>query len=137
MERISFFSVSCRYDLKDYGCNVVTVAMPVFWAGPTPPSTALTIRMYSDFSSRSSRAVVVISPETHMESHQKYFKQPGHPSEAKHVITKQLSCQDEFSSKSEFNSSTNKHIQVKILRRYCNSDLNKHKLPVIFMPRMN
>lgn len=36
--------------------------MPVFCWGPTPPSTARIIRMYSDFSSRSSRAVVVISP---------------------------------------------------------------------------
>lgn len=40
----------------------LTMAMPVFCWCPTPPSTALTIRMYSDLASRSSRDVVVISP---------------------------------------------------------------------------
>lgn len=40
----------------------LTVAMPVFWLWPTPPSTARTMRMYSDLISRSSREVVVISP---------------------------------------------------------------------------
>lgn len=38
------------------------MAMPVFWLWPTPPSTARTMRMYSDLVSRSSREVVVISP---------------------------------------------------------------------------
>lgn len=57
--------------LVDDWYKIVTVAIPVFCCGPTPPSTALTIRMYSDFSSRSSSAVVVISPETHMVSDQK------------------------------------------------------------------
>lgn len=57
--------------LVDEWYKIVTVAIPVFCCGPTPPSTALTIRMYSDFSSRSSSAVVVISPETHMVSDQK------------------------------------------------------------------
>ena len=41
---------------------MLTVAMPVFWLWPTPPSTARTMRMYSDLVSRSSREVVVISP---------------------------------------------------------------------------
>lgn len=40
----------------------LTVAMPVFWLWPTPPSTARTMRIYSDLVSRSSREVVVISP---------------------------------------------------------------------------
>lgn len=40
----------------------LTVAMPVFWLWPMPPSTARTMRMYSDLVSRSSREVVVISP---------------------------------------------------------------------------
>lgn len=42
--------------------QALTVAMPVFWLWPTPPSTARTMRMYSDLVSRSSRVVVVISP---------------------------------------------------------------------------
>ena len=42
--------------------RALTVAMPVFWLWPTPPSTARTMRMYSDLVSRSSREVVVISP---------------------------------------------------------------------------
>lgn len=41
----------------------LTVAMPVFWLCPTPPSTARTMSIYSDLASRSSRDVVVISPE--------------------------------------------------------------------------
>lgn len=53
--------------------KVVTVAMPVFCCGPTPPSTALTIRMYSDLSSRSSSAVVVISPKK-QRNHEKMKK---------------------------------------------------------------
>lgn len=58
MDRCLQFSIPAAVNSE-----TVTVAIPVFCWGPTPPSTALTIRIYSDFSSRSSRAVVVISPK--------------------------------------------------------------------------
>lgn len=47
---------------RSWGQPTLTMAMPVFWWCPTPPSTARTMRMYSDLASRSSRDVVVISP---------------------------------------------------------------------------
>lgn len=47
---------------RSRGQPALTMAMPVFWWCPTPPSTARTMRMYSDLASRSSRDVVVISP---------------------------------------------------------------------------
>lgn len=48
----------------------LTIAMPVFWWCPTPPSTARTMRMYSDLASRSSKEVVVISPAARLKKKQ-------------------------------------------------------------------